>query len=158
MRGLRMVATAETTPIERIPLQKDEGGGRKRPKVRTSTQPPHRCLNEHTAAPPLHSPHDKHHRCAACTAATPPLHSRTIVPPLHGPHSRPHRCAPVQKNKGTTKSCSPRFAIICDQSDFCRAYARVCPSGQLPYRYAQKPWLRVPRGSQPFRCSFPNPH
>lgn len=37
-----MVATAETAPIERIPLQKD-GGGRKRPKARTSAQPPHRC-------------------------------------------------------------------------------------------------------------------
>ena len=142
-----MVATAETTPIERIPLQKDEGGvenGRKSERAHGS--------------PTASQPTRQHHRCAACTAATPPLHSRTIVPPLHGPHSRPHRCAPVQKNKGTTKSCSPRFAIICDQSDFCRAYARVCPSGQLPYRYAQKPWLRVPRGSQPFRCSFPNPH
>lgn len=47
-----MVTTTETTPIERIPLQKDEGG-RKRPKVRTTARRPHRCLNEHTAAPPL---------------------------------------------------------------------------------------------------------
>lgn len=37
-----MVATAETTPIERIPLQKDEGG-RKRPKVRTTARRPRRC-------------------------------------------------------------------------------------------------------------------
>lgn len=51
-----MVAVAETTPIERIPLQKDEGG-RKRPKVRTTARRPHRCLNEHTAASPLHGPH-----------------------------------------------------------------------------------------------------
>ena len=46
-----MVAAAETAPIERIPLQKD-GGGRKRPEVRTSAQPPHRCTAR-TAAPPL---------------------------------------------------------------------------------------------------------
>lgn len=32
-----MVAAAETAPIERIPFQKD-GGGRKRPKVRTSAR------------------------------------------------------------------------------------------------------------------------
>lgn len=58
-----MVAAAETAPIERIPLQKD-GGGRKRPKVRTSAQPPRRCIA-------ARSPH----RCTARTAA-PPLRTR----------------------------------------------------------------------------------
>lgn len=103
-----MVAAAETAPIERIPLQKDEGG----PKT---TEGPNECT------------------------ATPPLHSRTIAPPLHGPHSHPAVAHPSKKSKGAAKSCSPQFAIICGRSDLCRAYARVCPSGQLPYRYAQKP-------------------
>ena len=62
-----MVAAAETAPIERIPLQKD-GGGRKRPKVQTSAQPPRRCIA-------ARSPH----RCTA----------RTAVPPL--------RCRPKSK-------------------------------------------------------------
>lgn len=36
-----MVAVAETTPIERIPLKKMEGP--QRPKARTSARQPHRC-------------------------------------------------------------------------------------------------------------------
>ena len=65
-----MVATAETTPIERIPLQKDEGGGSK-----TAESP-----NEHTAAPPL--PERAHGSPTASqpTRQTPPLRS------LHGSH------------------------------------------------------------------------
>ena len=51
-----MVAAAGTAPIERIPLQKDEGG-RKRPKVRTRTATP--PLHSRTIAPPLHGPHGR---------------------------------------------------------------------------------------------------
>ena len=131
-----MVAATETAPIERIPPQKDGGAENDRRSER-----PH-------GGPTASQPARQHHRCAACTAATPPLHSRTIAPPL--------RCRP--KARGPQKSCSPRFAIICGRRDLCRAYARVCPSGPLPYRCAQKPWLRAPQGSQPFRCSFPNLH
>lgn len=81
-----MVTTTETTPIERIPLQKDEGG-RKRPKVRTTARRPHRCLNEHTAAPPLHGSDG---RLAAAR-----------------PAQLPRRCAADQKARGPQKAAAP---------------------------------------------------
>lgn len=80
-----MIAAAETAPIERIPLQKDEGGRNARKSerphggptaVRTSAQPPHRFA------------------------------ARTTTPPLHGPHGRPPlRCCP--KSKGAAKKLQP---------------------------------------------------
>lgn len=91
-----MIAAAETAPIERIPLQKDEGGRNARKSerphggptaVRTSAQPPHRFA------------------------------ARTTTPPLHGPHGRPPlRCCP--KSKGAAKAAAPDSLLFAAKATF----------------------------------------
>lgn len=91
-----MVATAETAPIERIPLKKMEGP--KRPKVQTAAQRLHRCPNERTAAPPLHGPHGS--PTAAQSAR------------------QPRRCAVAQKARGPQKAAAPDSLLFAAEATF----------------------------------------
>lgn len=64
-----MVAATETAPIERIPLQKDEGAENAQKSERAHSRP--------TASQPAR----QHHRCTACTAA----HRRAAAQKARGP-------------------------------------------------------------------------